>query len=324
MNNTEKIKELINFLPETKPEDYDIIKAQLLGIITDRETASNAVSVLMETLLASQEGQALSDSGFYKNVTDAKLVIMIIEIFHKCLNMGADISLLITLIARLLYIDRRESEKTSDELYLQYRIAAILDEAVRLEIHLSKEAIDLILIGRYFSDIPTREYLCNLYWRLAEQGVDISCKIRTLICEFHNNESFNLSDNSITALWAAVSGGFFDSKIIGSKENLTYHVWLWHLVTDCVWKLKPKYDSRLRLGIAGCLLETAGRYPETRLLILECLEIWGIREPKRLTTELHHDLAELFSRCRDNPGTTCLPNNTRIVKKGINHYAGAD
>ncbi|WP_276913782.1 hypothetical protein [Aneurinibacillus aneurinilyticus] len=178
-----------------------------------------------------------------------------------------------------------------------------------------KEAVNRILSKHYFSDKQTEEYICSLYWRLAEQGVDISCKFNELIAILHNGETLALENNSLSALWAAVREGFFDSQIPDSDK--TCHIWLWRLVTTCIWKLKPKHEEITRLGSVGCLIETARRYPQTQSLILECMDKWGIREPKRPRTDFHCDLGVLFSLCKENPGTTCLPANYTITKKGI-------
>lgn len=61
-----------------------------------------------------------------------------------------------------------------------------------------KEAVNRILSKHYFSDKQTEEYVCSLYWRLAEQGVDISCKFSELIAILHNGETLALENNSST------------------------------------------------------------------------------------------------------------------------------
>lgn len=315
MNSKETIEQLMHSFKSEEFEKCHIIKDALIESVSSKEIASKVVPLLKDCLLTCQSDQEIGNKGFYTNVTAPELAVAILEVLHKCLKVGADLTPVIVDIAHILYIDKRESDKSKIELYLQYCAAAILDSLISAEISLSLEVLDLILADVYKSDKLTQEYMCDIYCKLAEQGVNISIKINYLQTTLHNGETLVLMDNSLSALWAALRGGFFDTKIPNSDN--TYNVWLWHLVTKCVWKLKPKYEEIIRLGAVGCLIETAIRYPQTRLLILECMEKWGISEPKRPRTAFKHDLSHLFKYCRESPGTTCLPTNIQIVKGGI-------
>ncbi|AWB43630.1 hypothetical protein DCC85_04915 [Paenibacillus sp. CAA11] len=52
-------------------------------------------------------------------------------------------------------------------------------------------------------------------------------------------------------------------------------------------------------------------------LILECTIPWGIEETKRPRGDFGKDLKSLYERCRNHPGTTCLPEGHMVTKKGI-------
>ncbi|MCY6371682.1 hypothetical protein [Clostridium ganghwense] len=315
MNSNKSIEQLVHSFMSEELEKCHIIKDALIEAVASKEIASKVVLLLKDCLITCQSEQEIGNKGFYKEVSNPELVVIILEILHKCFKTGADLAPVIVHIAHILYIDKRESDKSKIELYIQFCAAAILDLVISSEISFSQEVIGLILADVYRSDKLTEEYMCDIYCKLAEQGVNISSKIKSLLTTLHNEGTLVLMKNSLLALWAAVRGGCFDTKIPNSDN--TYNLWLWHLVTKCVWKLKPKYEEVIKLGAVGCLIETAIRYPQTRFLILECMEKWGIREPKRPRTVFKRDLVQLFSYCRENPGITCLPSNIQIGKRGI-------
>lgn len=244
------------------------------------------------------EGQELGELGTYKYVGDPELVVEIVELIDQCLRAGGDLSDLIPLIAQIHYLDRRESTKSRTELYLQYRAAALLDASLEQSIPFSTESIKLLLASgkKYLSDNATQEYMCSIYWRLADQGVNISSVIQSLDTIFHNGETNVLVRNSLLALWAAVRNGDFDTQIPDSEN--TYQVWLKHVIGDASYKLKKKYEEN-KLGIVGLLLEIVSRYPETKSLANEYLIKCKIREPKRITTDYQRDLKDYFIRCRE-------------------------
>lgn len=313
MSPKENVEHIIQNFIVAEPENCHSIKNNLILAVNTPTAATEATFLLISYIINARH--EMGNNGFYKTVHNPERMVMILEVLHECLTAGADFEPVISPISRLLHLERKEREKSQTELYLQYRVAALLDEALRMGVAFPKEAINRILSPHYFSDKQTKEYICSIYRSLAEQGVDISCKINDLITILHNKETLTLENNALSALWAAVRKGFFDSHIPDSDK--TCHVWLWHLVTTCTWKLKTKYEEITRLGSVGCLIETARRYPQTQSLILECMEKWGIREPKRPRTDFHHDLVVLFSLCKENPGTTCLPTNYTITKKGV-------
>ncbi|WP_338753029.1 hypothetical protein [Bacillus sp. FJAT-52991] len=290
------------------------MKNDLMIAVQKKETAEEVVAFFENYLINVR--QDIGESGFYRTVSDSELLSEMLEVLYECLNTEINVESIIPEVSSFLCIDKRETDKTKGELYLQYRVTAFLDEVIRMGESLPKEVIDRILASeRYYSDKQTEEFVCSIYWRLAERGVDISCKISSLITRLHNRETSVLANNALSALWAAIKGGYFDSVIPNS--NKTYRVNLWRLVTTCVGILTSKDDEVLRLGSVGCLIETARTYPETKSLILECMEKWGIKEPKRPRTDVNRDVLVLYSLCKDHPGTTCLPERYQITKKGI-------
>jgi len=172
-----------------------------------------------------------------------------------------------------------------------------------------------MLSDYYINDKPTEEFNLSMWWRLAESDINISSHIKTLHTYLKNNETPTLTNNSILALWACIRKGYFDTLIPNSDK--TFKVWLWNLVTGCVYKLKKKYEENTRLLAVSCLLDTADKYPETQSLIIDCMEKWGIAEPKSLRSEFQKDLKELYSRCKNHSGTNCLPEGYVITKSGI-------
>lgn len=295
-----------------------------------QEQRQERKEMLVEEILASGEAQAavnwiadrlmkagpIDDStGFTADLQDSELTADLLEIAYESLRAdGVAFVPYVVPAVRLMHIAKKAADKTETELYVQYRAAALMDEMLALDVSLPEEALKLIL-SQFYSDTQTEELKCRIWWRLAERGIDISGRINALLTNFHNYETPELAGNSLMALWAALRKGFFDSPIPDSDK--TCQVWLWHLVTDLVSKLKPKYDENTRLGTVGCLLEASSQYPQTQSLILECMENWGIKEPKRPRGDFQLDLKELYDRCRNHPGTTCLPDNYVITKKGI-------
>ncbi|OME92243.1 MULTISPECIES: hypothetical protein [Paenibacillus] len=255
------------------------------------------------------------NKGFFTLVNNPELIADLLEVAYESLNRDVDLQPYVIPIARLLYIDKKERDKLESERYVQYRAAAMLDELISLNVTLPSEAVELMLSDYFFNDLPTEEFNSSIWWRLAERGINISCHINTLHSYVKNDESPTLTNNSILALWVCIRGGFFDTTIPNS--NQTYRVWLWHLVTSCVHKLKKKYEDTTRSVAVGCLLETSMRYPETQCLILECMAKWGIAKPKSPRSDFQRDLKELFSRCKNHPGTNCLPVGYVITKNGV-------
>ncbi|MED4954356.1 hypothetical protein ABEO75_08880 [Paenibacillus macerans] len=260
-------------------------------------------------------GQIDGSSGFIAELKDSELTADLLEVAYESLRAdGVAFVAYIVPAARLMHIAKKAADKTDTERYAQFRAAALVDELLARGVVLPEEALKLIL-SQFYSDTQTEELKCRIWWRLAERGIDISGRINALLTNFHNYKTPELAGNSLLALWAALRKGFFDSPIPDSDK--TCRIWLWHLVTDLVFKLKPKYDENTRLGSVGCLLEAASMYPQTQRLILECMENWGIKEPKRPRGDFQLDLKELYGRCRNHPGTTCLPDNYVITKKGL-------
>lgn len=256
------------------------------------------------------------DKGFFTLVSEPELVADLIEVAYESLSEDVDLQLNVTPIARLLYIDKKERDKLESERYVQYRAAVMLDKLISLNVSLPPEAVNLVLSDYFINDLPTEEFISSIWRRLADRGINISCHINTLHSYVKNEETPTLTNNSILALWTCVRGGYFDTTIPNS--NQTYKLWLWHLVTSCVHKLKRKYEESTRLVAVGCLLETARRYTETQGLIQECMIKWGIGEPKSPRSDFQRDLQELFSRCKNHPGTNCcLPEGYVITKNGV-------
>jgi len=255
------------------------------------------------------------DKSVYTQMNNPEIIADLLEAAYESLSRDAELQPYVTPIARLLYIDKEERDTLDSERYVQYRAAAMLDELISLNVSLPPEVVELVLSDYYRKDIPTKEFICSIWWRLAERGINISNHIRSLVINVDNHESSTLTNNSILALWACIRRGFFDTPIPDS--NLTYHVWLWHMTTSCVGKLNKRYEEPTRSVAVGCLLETAMIYPEAQSLILECMDKWGIAEPKRPRSDFQRDLKELFSRCENHPGINCLPENYVITKRGI-------
>ncbi|RRJ61833.1 hypothetical protein EHV15_01715 [Paenibacillus oralis] len=275
--------------------------------------AQGAVLWIAERLAGA--GQIDGSTGFITELRDSELTADLLEVAYESLRADSvNPEAYLIPAARLMHIEKKAADKTETELYVQYRAAALVDEMLSLGVALPEEALKLLL-SQYYSDTQTEELKCRVWWRLAERGIDISGRINALLTNFHNYKTPELAGDSLLALWAALRKGFFDSPIPDSEK--TCQVWLWHLVTDLVFKLKPKYDENTRLGSVGCLLEAASMYPQTQRLILECMENWGIKEPKRPRGDFQLDLKALYDRCRNHPGTTCLPDNYVITKKGI-------
>ncbi|GLI10100.1 hypothetical protein YDYSG_61330 [Paenibacillus tyrfis] len=262
---------------------------------TAKEIIDEIATPAMEDAL---KGRQTGELGTYLNVDDPEQVVALIEIVHQCLEEGGDLSGFIIPIARLHHLDRKESEKTDTELYLQYRAAALLDALVAAKAPFPDEAVQLILAAgkRYVKDKATEQYICSIHWRLADSGVNISGAIPSLVTVFKNGETSELVRYSLLALWAAVRQGYFDTPIPDS--DLSYQVWLKHLISSGTYKLKKK-DEPHQLGIIGCLIETIRTYPEFKALAVEYLEQCKIREPKRLTTDLQQDLKQYFDLCRE-------------------------
>ncbi|KZE76094.1 hypothetical protein AV654_24585 [Paenibacillus elgii] len=268
---------------------------QQLSATTDlAERRRIAKDSLEDALQDHQTGEL----GTYLGVNDPEQVVALIEIVHQCLEAGGDLSGIIIPIARLHHLDRKESEKTDTELYLQYRAAALLDALLAAEVPFPDEAVQLILVAgkRYVKDQATEQYICSIHWRLADSGVNISGAIPSLVTIFKNGETSELVQYSLLALWAAVRQGYFDTPIPDS--DLSYQVWLKHLISSGTYKLKKK-DEPNQLGIISCLIETVRTYPELKGLASEYLEQCKIREPKRPTTDYQHDLNHYFSLCRE-------------------------
>lgn len=255
------------------------------------------------------------DKGVYTQMNNPELIADLLEVAYESLSREAELQPYVTKIARLLYIDKKERDKLNSERYVQYWAAVMLDELISLNVSLPPEVVELMLSNYYRQDIPTNEFICSIWRRLAERGINISNHISSLVINVNNHESSTLTNNSILALWACIRRGFFDTPIPDS--NQTYHVWLWHMTTGCVGKLKKTYEESTRSVAVGCLLETARIYPETQSLILECMDKWGIAEPKRPRSDFQRDLKELFSRCKNHPGINCLPENYVITNRGI-------
>ncbi|MEE6185299.1 hypothetical protein ACQ3VH_12050 [Bacillus pretiosus] len=255
------------------------------------------------------------DKGVYTQMNNPELIADLLEVAYESLSRDADLQPYVTQIARLLYIDKKERDTLDSERYVQYRAAVMLDELISLNVSLPPEVVELVLSDYYRQDIPTKEFICSIWRRLAERGINISNHISSLVINVKNHESSTLTNNSILALWACIRRGFFDTPIPDS--NQTYHVWLWHMTTSCVGKLKKTYEEPTRSVAVGCLLETARIYPEAQSLILECMDKWGIAEPKRPRSDFQRDLKELFSRCENHPGINCLPEDYVITKRGI-------
>jgi hypothetical protein len=266
-------------------------------VIIDNSVESK-IQQLKEQLENTLEGQELGELGTYQYVGDPELVVEIIESLDQCLRAGVDLSDLISLIAQIHHLDRRESTKSRTELYLQYRAAALLDASLAQEIPFSNESIKILLASgkKYVSDHATKEYMCSIYWRLADRGVNISSVIQSLDTIFHNSETNELVRSSLMALWAAVRNGDFDTQIPDSEN--TYQVWLKHVIGDATYKLKKK-DEENKLGSVGLLLEIVSRYPDTKSLANEYLITCKIREPKRITTDYQRDLKDYFLRCKE-------------------------
>ncbi|WP_152570587.1 hypothetical protein [Paenibacillus tyrfis] len=274
---------------------------QLLNATTDlaecRRTAKEIIEEITTSAMASLKDHQTGELGTYLNVNDPEQIVALIEIVHQCLEASGDLSGFITPLARLHHLDRKESEKTDTELYLQYRAAALLDALLAAEVPFPDEAIRLILAAgkRYVMDQATEQYICSIHWRLADSGVNISGAIPSLVTVFKNGETSELVHYSLLALWAAVRQGYFDTPIPDSDES--YRVWLKHLISSGTYKLKK--DEPNQLGIIGCLIETVRTYPELKGLAAEYLEQCKIREPRRPTTDFQHDLKQYFSLCRE-------------------------
>lgn len=255
------------------------------------------------------------DKGVYTQMNNPELIADLLEVAYESLSRDADLQPYVTQIARLLYIDKKERDTLDSERYVQYRAVVMLDKLISLNVSLPPEVEELVLSDYYRQDIPTKEFICSIWRRLAERGTNISNHISSLVINVKNHESSTLTNNSILALWACIRRGFFDTPIPDS--NQTYHVWLWHMTTSCVGKLKKTYEEPTRSVAVGCLLETVRIYPEAQSLILECMGKWGIAEPKRPRSDFQRDLKELFSRCENHPDINCLPENYVITKRGI-------
>ncbi|WP_025850977.1 hypothetical protein [Paenibacillus ehimensis] len=270
---------------------------EIIEEITTPETSSIAFSLAKDSLENALKDHQTGELGTYLHVSDPEWVVALIEILHRCLKAGGDLSGCITSIARLHHLDRKESAKSDTELYLQYRAAALLDALLAAEVPFPDEAVRLILVAgkRYVKDKATEQYICSIHWRLADSGVNISGAIPSLVTVFKNGETSELVHYSLLALWAAVRQGYFDTPIPDS--DLTYQVWLKHLISSSTFKLKKK-DEPHQLGIIGCLIETVRTYPELKALAAEYLEQCKLREPKRPTTDFQRDVKQYFDLCR--------------------------
>lgn len=274
---------------------------QQLNATTDlaerRRMAKEIIEIATPAMEDALKDHQTGELGTYLGVNDPERVVALIEIVHPCLEAGGDLSGFITPIARLHHLDRKESAKTDTELYLQYRAAALLDALLAAEVPFPDETVQLILAAgkRYVKDQATEQYICSIHWRLADRGVNISGAIPSLVTVFKNGETSELVRYSLLALWAAVRQGHFDTPIPDS--DLSYQVWLKHLISNGTYKLKKK-DEPHQLGIIGCLIETVRTYPELKALAAEYLEQCKIREPKRPTTDYQHDLKQYFDLCR--------------------------
>lgn len=279
-------------------EIRESLVTEIIELIFSPETASKAIVLVKDYLENTLRGQELGDIGTYINVSDPELVVSLLEILQHCFQEGGDLFDLILLITQIHYLDRKESTKSKTELYLQYRATAILDTLLAQEIRFSKEVITTILASgnKYLSDHATKEFSCSIYWRLADQGVNISSVIGSLVTIFHNRETDELVQNSLLAIWAAVRNGCFETKIPDSDK--TYELWLSHFIANATYKLKKK-DEVNNLGIIGCLIAIANKYPNTKSIAIEYLEKCKIREPKRVTTDFQRDLRDYFILCRD-------------------------
>jgi hypothetical protein len=298
--NGQQLKQKCLLLKEGERQERDELVTEIKALITSRELATQAILHLLDGLNPLIEGQETGDTGAYQTVRDPDLAVSIIELLHHGLEKGGELSSGVTAIARLHHLDRRESTKSDTELYFQYRACALLDLALSLDVAFSDEAIQIILASgkRYVSNHATKEYMCSMYWRLAEQGVNISPVIQSLTTIFHNHRTDELVQKSLLALWAAVRKGYFDTPIPDSDK--TQQIWLHHLIGDATYKLKRKELSEFdRTGIVGCLLAIVTEYPDLKELGLEYLEKCKIREPKRPTNDYQHDLREYFKRCRE-------------------------
>lgn len=295
-------------------------KERLAAELQNANPGQPVIRLIAEALAGAPAGP-LGEYGRAAALCDAVLAADLLELAYAALASGeaADLESYVLPASRLIHLEKKERDKSDDERYVQYRAAVLVDGLLALNVRFSEEAAELLRYEYYVSGIPAEELNAQIWWRLAEQGIDISGHIRTLEAYLNNQDTDTLAVNSLLALWAAVRRGFFDSPIKGSEN--TYQVWLWGLVTKCVGKLRRKGNEELRLGAAGCLLELSNRYPQTQRLILECMENWGVKEPKRLSTDVQRDIAELYARCRNHPGTTCLPANYIITKKGIQQIA---
>lgn len=309
-------------------------KERLAAELQNANPGQPVVRLIAEALAGAPSGP-LGEYGRAAALCDAVLTADLLELAYATLTSGeaADLESYVLPASRLIHLEKKERDKSDDERYVQYRAAVLVDGLLALNVGFSKEAAELLRYEYYVSGIPAKELNAQIWWRLAERGIDISDHIRTLHAYLNNQDTDTLAVNSLLALWAAVRRGFFDSPIRGSENTQevgtslgsknTYQVWLWGLVTKCVGKLRRKGNEELRLGAAGCLLDLSSRYPQTQRLILECMENWGVKEPKRLSTDVQRDIAELYARCRNHPGTTCLPANYVITKKGIQQIAGS-
>ncbi|MCA1295464.1 hypothetical protein LBW89_20865 [Paenibacillus sp. alder61] len=298
---------------ETDRDGREAVKGGIIDEIGSFGTAPEAAAWIANrfTCAGSEQGE----KGFFTALEDPDLTADLLELAHETLSATENPEPYVTPVARLLYIDKRASDKSRAEEYVQYRAAALMDHLLMSDVPLTREAAEFLLTDFYIRDPLTQELICHIWWALAERGIDISGRLNSLLTSLHNYKTPALAQNSILALWAAMRQGFFDSPIPGSDK--TSRIWLWHLVTKCVAKMKKKIDEDTRLGAVGCLLDTASRYPETQSLILECMENWGIPEPKKPRSDFQKDLKELYERCKNHPGTTCLPEGHVITKKGI-------
>ncbi|WP_435924772.1 hypothetical protein [Paenibacillus sp. DYY-L-2] len=283
----------------------------------DRIPSSGEVQAAIQGIAGCLK-KALQDDGregFVAKIEDAELVGDLLEIAYETVRPDAELAPYMMPVARFMHIDKKATDKTDAERYVQYRATVLMEAMLSGETEMPAEAAALILSNYYIRDIPTQELYGKICWRLSERGINICSRINWLHTGFHNYETPELAGNNLLALWSAIRKGYFDSPIPDSDK--TYQVWLWHIVTSCVSKMKKKYREDIRLGAVGCLLDVSSRYPQTQRLILECMENWGIAEPGRPRNDLAKDLKELYARCREHPGTTCLPEGYVITKKGI-------
>ncbi|WP_243735177.1 hypothetical protein [Paenibacillus turpanensis] len=282
------LRELQAFAEEKNLEVRQGQKEALISNIVSSGEAQTVASYIVDCL--TNAVQSIGEKGFAASLDDPDLVADWLEIAYGSLHAEADFTAYMPPLARLLVIERKERDKSKAELYVQYRAAALMDELLALDVPLSEEAQSLLQKDYFISDVPTEEVNSQIWWRMADRGIDISRHIPTLITLVQNDETPTLANNCILALWAAVRGGFFDSPIPNSEK--TYNVWLWSLVTCCVTKLRSRYEETTRLGAVGCLLEASQKYPQTQSLILECMEKWGIKEPKRPRGDFQLDLRD--------------------------------